>query len=442
MARTELPALCLALVVWAAVVGPGSLRAQGGAPSGDPPTGGASASVESEAAAGSHLEILLMTIGPGDLTWERFSHNALVIRDHLAQTEVAYNWGMFDFNDADFWPRLARGRMRYFMQGFPASTWLAQYRRVNRDVWLQTVNLTPRERLELQTLVTEMDTDAHRYYRYDYYRDNCSTRVRDVLDGVLGGQIRAATENIETGTTYRWHTARLLQSVPAAYAGIQFVVGNRGDETISAWEEMFLPLRLKEHLDGIRIVDAEGEPAPLLGEAVQVVQAVRDPLPLAAPDFLFPLLLLGTALGAFFSGLGWAAGQGKRWGRSALALSGAAWSAGVGLLGTALLLSWFFTDHVFWALNENAFQANPVSLILAGLLIREALNRHGHPAGSVAGTRVVTVAKVVGGVAIAGLLAQVLPGFDQVNGEVLAVLLPAHLGLAWGALRAWPPSMA
>jgi hypothetical protein len=113
----------------------------------------------------------------------------------------------------------------------------------------------------------------------------------------------------------------------------------------------------------------------------------------------------------------------------------------VGLLGTALLLSWFFTDHVFWALNENAFQANPVSLILAGLLIREALNRKGHPAGSVAGTRVVTMAKVVGGVAIAGLFAQVLPGFDQVNGEVLAVLLPAHLGLAWGALRAWPPSM-
>jgi hypothetical protein len=51
------------------------------------------------------------------------------------------------------------------------------------------------------------------------------------------------------------------------------------------------------------------------------------------------------------------------------------------------------------------------------------------------------VAKVVGGVAIAGFCAQVLPGFDQVNGEVLAVLLPAHVGLSWGVLRAWPPSM-
>ena len=189
-----------------------------------------------------------MTIGPGDAIWERFSHNALVVRDNRARTEVAYNWGMFDFNQVGFWPRLARGRMLYSMQGFPASAWLDVYRRANRDAWLQPVNLTPAERLELQVLVQELDTEANRYYRYDYYRDNCSTRVRDVLDRVLGGQIRAATEDIDTGTTYRWHTARLLQSVPVAYAGIQFVVGNRGDETISAWEEMFLPLRLKEHL--------------------------------------------------------------------------------------------------------------------------------------------------------------------------------------------------
>ncbi len=432
MARAKLPVLCLALVAWAVVTGPAPVSGQSGTPSG----------VEADAPPGSHLEISLMTIGPGDAIWERFSHNALVVRDNRARTEVAYNWGIFDFNDVDFIARLARGRMRYSMRGFPASSWLAVYRQANRDVWMQPVNLTPAERLELQVLVQELDTEANRYYRYDYYRDNCSTRVRDVLDRVLGGQIRAATEDIDTGTTYRWHTARLLQSAPAAYAGIQFVVGNRGDETISAWEDMFLPLRLKEHLDGVRIVNAEGESGPLLGEAAQVVEAVRDPLPEAAPDFLFPLILLGTTLGALFAGLGWMAGEGKRWGGWALALSGAVWSSVVGLLGTGLLLSWFFTDHVFWALNENAFQANPISLVLAGGLLREALKGNGHRAGIRARIRAGGVAKIVGGVAIAGLCIQVLPGFDQVNGEVLAVLLPAHVGLAWGALRAWPPSLA
>ena len=428
---------CVAFVVWAGAVGPDRVWAQGGATSDSTPT-----NVDSEGPPGTHLQVFLMTIGPGDLIYERFSHNALVIRDDRDQTEVAYNWGIFNFTDSDFISRLARGRMRYSMQGFPASAWLEVYRRANRDVWLQPVNLTPGERLELQTIVREMDTEANRYYRYDYYRDNCSTRVRDVLDRVLGGQIRAATEGIDTGTTFRWHTARLLRSSPAGYAGIQFVVGNRGDETISAWEEMFLPIRLKQHLEGVQIVDVESGRRPLLGEAVHSVEAVRDPIPQEAPDFIVPLMVLGAFLGALFAGLGWAAGNGNRWGRWALTVSGVAWSTGVGLLGTALVLSWFFTDHVFWALNENAFQANPVSLLLAGALLLETLNRNEFRSGAWAWIRASRVARVVGGMALLGFCVQIIPGFDQVNGEVMAVMLPTHVGLAWGAIRAWPPSMA
>ena len=423
-------AFYVALVVCQAGASPDPLLAQVGAP--PAPAG---------APLGSHLQVSLMTIGPGDIYWERFGHNALVIRDERARTEIAYNWGMFDFNAEGFWPRLARGHMQYYMQGFLASDWLGVYRRANRDVWVQTVSLTPSERLELQALLTEMDTDANRHYRYDYYRDNCSTRVRDALDRVLGGQIRMATEGTDTGATYRWHTARLLQPVPLAYGGIQFVVGNRGDETISAWEEMFLPLRLREHLEDVRIVDAEGQPGPLLGEAVQVVEAVgREPIPLAAPDLRLPLLLLGIIVGAFFAGFGWVAGEGKRWGRWALALSGAIWNGGVGFFGTALLLSWLLTDHLFWTLNENVFQANPFSLLLAVVLVREALKRSEGRAGVWAGIQIDHVAKLVVGVAIAGFFLQVLPGFDQVNGEVLAVLLPAHVGLAWGVRRAWRAS--
>ena len=441
----------LAFLVWGAVVGCGPLEAQAGTAAGETPTADldtlpsadsdATPGAEADAPPGSHLEVLLMTIGQGDEVWEKFSHNALVVRDDRARTEVAYNWGMFDFNDVDFWPRFVQGRMRYSMQGAPASAWLDLSRASNRDVWLQTVNLTPGERLELQAIVREMDTEANRYYSYDYYRDNCSTRVRDVLDRVLDGRIRAATESVDTGTSYRWHSARLLQSSHIYYAGFQFLIGSPGDETISAWEEMFLPIRLKEYLDDIRITGSNGESVPLLGEAVHVVEAVRDPTPVAAPEFLLRALLLGSAIGVFFAGLGWMGGEGKRWGRRALLLSGAAWSTGVGLMGTMLMLAWFFTDHTFWAANENAFQANPLSLLLAGVLVREALSRNGPGVGVWAGIRLSAVAKVVGGVALAGLFIQVLPGLDQVNGEVLAVLLPAHVGLAWGVIRAWPPSL-
>ena len=379
---------------------------------------------------GAHLEVFLMTMGPGDAIWERFSHNALVIRDDSAGTEIAYNWGMFDFSDADFIARLARGRMRYWMAGYPAGAWVEAYRRANRSVTMQRVNLSPAERLELQAHIRETDTEANRYYQYDYYRDNCSTRVRDALDLVLGGQIRAATEGLETEATYRSHTARLLEPALAAYSGIQFVVGNRGDRPISVWDEMFLPIPLQSHLGNVRVTMPDGGTAPLLGTAVQVVDAQREPIPSGTPSMLLGFLVAGALIGGLFALIGRLAGAGQRWAAWLLTLTGGGWSVALGLLGSALLLSWVFTDHYFWGVNENVFQANPVSLVLAGLLLLTAAGRGGR------WTR--RVATAVAGLAAAGLVLQLLPGFDQVNGEILALTVPAHFGLAWGVLKAWP----
>lgn len=380
---------------------------------------------------GSHLDVYLMTIGPGDQIWERFSHNALVVRDERAGTEIAYNWGIFDSHNQDFIPRLARGRMLYAMHGIQSAWMVEQYRQLNRSVWTQRVNLTPAQRLELQASVVEMDTDANRDYLYDYYRDNCSTRVRDELDRVLGGLIRAATEGVETGTTYRWHTARLLEPSLAAYAGIQFVVGHRGDEPISAWDEMFLPLPLKRHLEGLTVRTPEGEEAPLLGPAVQLVEAQREPVPTEAPNLVVGFFKVGLLVGLLFVLLGWLSARGSRLGSWLLALSGTAWSLTLGVLGTALLLSWVFTDHVFWRVNENAMLASPLSLALAVLLVPAALGRGGRWAAR--------LAVAVAALAAAGFVLQVLPGIDQTNGEILAVTLPAHVGLAWGVMRAWRP---
>ena len=380
-------------------------------------------------ATGSNLEVFLMTIGPGDAIWERFSHNALVIRDRKARTEVAYNWGIFDFNQEDFIVRLARGRMLYRMEGYLLSDLISAYERLNRDVWLERVNLTPSQRLELKVLVEETDTDANRHYRYDYYRDNCSTRVRDALDKVLGGQVRASTEHLDTGSTYRWHTARLLRPVLTAYAGIQFVVGNRGDVPISAWEEMFLPLRMRDHLGNVRVSMPDGEEVSLLGPPLRMVQVSRPPPPVEAPTFLLFFLGAGFVLSGFFVIAGEAVARGRRWAEWVLVTMGTAWSVTVGLLGTALVLSWFLTDHYYWGLNENVFQANPFSLALAAVFLLAAFGR----------SRVVVVhlTLAVAALSMGGLLLQLLPGLDQVNGEVLALMLPAHLGLAWGVSRAW-----
>ena len=384
----------------------------------------------SELIPGSHLEVFLMTVGPGDVIWERFSHNALVIRDDITGTEIAYNWGIFDFNESDFIPRLLKGRMRYWMASYRPTDMIESYRRANRNVWIQKINLTPSQRLDLQDHLRKIDTEANRYYQYDYYRDNCSTRIRDALDHILSGQIRVAAEVIETENTYRWHTARLLEPVLLAYSGIQFVVGNRGDKPISAWDEMFLPLLLQRYLEEIKVHTSQEEGLPLLGKAVQVVDAQRDPVPDSAPNMLIGFLLVGIILGSCFTFSGWMAGRGRSWAAWLLVLTGGGWSFVVGLLGSALMLSWLFTDHFFWGLNENALQANPMSLLLFAMLFLGIIDKNRVWARRIA----ITVAVF----AIAGLNLQILPGLDQVNGEILALTVPAHLGLALGVLMAWP----
>ncbi|MCH8811082.1 MAG: DUF4105 domain-containing protein [Gemmatimonadetes bacterium] len=398
--------------------------------------------------AAADIQVYLVTFGDGSDVASYFGHNSVVVEDTRLGAKRLYNYGMFDFGP-DMLPKFLMGRLWFWVGEASAPQTFAFYRSFDRTVEVQTLYLPPEKRLELARIFANDVLPENRDYRYDHYYDNCSTRIRDAIDSVVGGQFKLANAT-PARLTLRGHTRRLTRKNPPLELLLIYWMNDEIDKDTTQWEEMFLPLRLKEHLEGVRIVNSEGDPGPLLGEAVQLVEAVgRDPVPPAAPDLRFPLLLLGLVLGAFFAGLGWVAGDGKRWGRWALALSGATWSASVGFFGTALFLSWFFTDHIFWTLNENVFQANPVSLVLAALLavmlVREVLNGNEGPgggrAGIWAGIHVDVVAKVVGGLAIAGLFVQVFPGFDQVNGEVMAVLLPAHVGLAWGVLRAWPPSM-
>jgi len=116
---------------------------------------------------GSELEVVLLTFGPGQAIWEIWSHNAILIRDRSAGTEVAYNWGIFDFGQENFVSRLFLGRMLYELRSYHAPDLMDYYESVGRDVWLQDINLTPNQRSELQRLVKTNDTDANRSYLYD-----------------------------------------------------------------------------------------------------------------------------------------------------------------------------------------------------------------------------------------------------------------------------------
>lgn len=370
------------------------------------------------------LQVFLLTFGPGDRVWERFGHNALWVHDGPAGTDRVYNWGIFDFEQENFFPRLLAGRMRYRLAVFSLRGTLRQYRRTDRSVFLQELRLTPAQRNALQRRVRVNYRPENRRYAYDPYRDNCSTRIRDHLDRVLDGRLRAATDTIATGRTWRSHTLRLLRRDPLPHLGLAVGMGQPADREITAWQGMFLPLRMRRRVRSVR-VDGSGT-AQLVAREDTLYLASRPAVPGRPPDRTLPFLLASTLLAASTAGLGWLAARGGRRARALLGAAGVGWCVLVGIAGTLMAAAWALTDHWFLYRNENLFLANPLFLVLA---VPVALSAR---TGADRGTRR-TAARLARGLAAVGLLGallQALPGFDQVNGAAVALFLPAHVGLA------------
>jgi len=378
-----------------------------------------------------NLRVSLVTVGQGEAVWERFGHNAILFQDPTTGWELAYHWGIFNFQQVDFVPRLIRGTMLYSMGPSHFRASLEEYRLLGRRVWVQELALTPQQRGDLLAFVERNALPQNRDYRYDYYRDNCSTRVRDALDRVLGGAVEERFSADTTSHTYRWHTRRILQAMPPYYLGIQFVLGPRADRPITVWEEMFLPMTLKDRLGEVQVPGPDGAPRSLVASESLVLDSSR-PGPPSAPPFAFPVFLMA---GLLWSGVWialWRGGEGVGLGRRlAVSMVGGGWALVAGLGGSLLLGAWLFTDHVFWYQNFNLFQANPLFLpLIPAFGVFLFTGRYPFWARR--------LAAVLGIISVVGVAVELLPLLGQRNAEILAMTVPMNLSL-WAGLRGLSP---
>ncbi|HCR04871.1 MAG TPA: hypothetical protein DIU18_06760 [Gemmatimonadetes bacterium] len=370
-------------------------------------------------------QIFLVTIGPGEQVWERFGHNAIWVRDPNAGTDVAYNWGMFSFDQEGFLLRLLRGTMLYWMAPSPIEQMTESYVAANRSIGVQELALTADQKVELQRTLALNARPENAYYRYDYYRDNCSTRVRDALDRVLDGRVRAALEGVPTGATYRFHTLRLLEGMPLMYAGIQVVLSRKADLEIDRWEEGFIPVKLMEALRDVWVPDGSGGETPLVITEHELYRSTGPPEPTTVPGQVLGYLVLGVSIAVALLLL---SARPNGWARVSLVLVAGGWSLIAGTVGVVLLGAWLFTDHVFWYPNANVLLFNPFLLVL-GVLVLPLLVR-AEPL-----RWAVTMGVIVAGMSLLGVAVKVFSGVDQQNGEILALTLPPNLALLGALLR-------
>jgi len=401
------------------------------------PVPGLAQQVESDRAAASESDgqpatqdrylVHLVTMSPGEAVWERFGHNGIWVRDRYTGEDTFYEWGVFDFQQVNFVARLIRGEMLYSMDDAPLASKLARYR--TRTIWADELALTPAQEEALVAALTENAQPGNREYIYDYYDDNCSTRVRDMLDqeGVLGGALYETIRGQMTGHSWRWHTLRLLQAQPWAYYGIHIAFGQPADREIDRWQEAFLPLKLREVVREARVPDGAGGTRPLVVRETLLADGGAMP-PTSRPAWLLPAGLVGLVLGGGLLLLGgWARRAAA--GRVVLGVVGLLLSGFLGIAGTVMLGLWFFTDHDSAAWNEGVLQATPLHFVLALLLLPLLVGRR-------PGEAAVRWARWLSAAALLGLILKALPLFGQTNLEFLALTIPLQLGLAGAVARA------
>ncbi len=398
-----------------------------------PPAPGVSAPLDSgRAVRGARMSVAIITYGPGEFVFEKFGHIALALTDSSTGQDIAFNWGMFDFNQPNFLGRFLTGDTKYWMAGFRTADFNAAYRGENRTIRRQELQLSAEQRGAIADYVSWNAQDANKYYRYDYYADNCATRVRDVLNWVLQGQLEAPFQVPGNGRTWRNETARITATDPLVYPGIQVALGRHADHILTKWEESFMPELLANHLAALTVSDASGAPVKLIASDSVLFTADRPAMPDQAPSRVPMALVLGFVLAALVVLL---AGVRAGVARFVLGAFSALWFGLGGLLGTGLLMAGTVTKHMpYMGANHTMLQLHPLMLVVA-VVVTMALWR------GTRGRAAVGVSALVALLSVVGLVLPLMPSLYQQNGVVLAVVVPVHLAFTIALLRLPPRSV-
>lgn len=418
-------ALALGLVLWLV---PGSALAQdapGAAEAAPYPASPAGGAVPARHR-GDDLTVYVLTFSPGDHPFFKFGHNALWIHDERAPRtkDKVYNWGTFSFGDPALIPKFVVGRFMYWLSAQTLAGTKSTYRRENRWVEAQELDLTPAQRVELQAAVEENLEDANKYYKYDYYRDNCSTRVRDHVDRITGGRLREVA-NGAGRLTWRQHTMRVTADTPFFAAVLSLALADLIDKPSTKWDEAFLPGELQKTLREVTLVDETGKERPLVKGEQRLVDANRADPPLNPPTWLHWFVLMGLGLAAYVAGLGHLWSRGSRAARVVFGISLAGSSLLLGFLGLFFAFVWFFTDHGAGYGNENMFVCTPFAWLLLPSAFGIARGKNPAAVG-----RAATIALAAAALAVLGVVVKVLPWFDQDNAWFLAMFVPPWIATA------------
>lgn len=341
----------------------------------------------------------VLTCGAGDEFYTSFGHTAIRVCDTARGLDMVYNYGTFDFDTPHFYWTFARGKLNYCLSRSSFEDFMLEYRYEGRAVWEQRLLLSEQEVNNLYLMLETNYLPEYRYYMYDFFRDNCATRVRDMVRDCLCHDRLSPECRRDTNLSYR---NILYQSTEGTLLwwrlAIDMALGVRCDQRCSNYEYMFSPLKMMEQFDTLTRV---GSGEPVAEHAVTLLQETRQqPSRSLSPTLVFWVLFVVVLCLTLME---WRKGWSLGWMDRVLFIV-------VSLLSLLALFLWFCTDHYCTKINLNVLWASPLFIYFAIMLRRS--------------NRWVVVAQLV--MLLAAMVMTLAPLPQQLN----AALLPISLLLA------------
>ncbi|HMJ69921.1 MAG TPA: DUF4105 domain-containing protein [Cyclobacteriaceae bacterium] len=310
----------------------------------------------------SDAQISIIVFGPwqGEL-YSAFGHSAIRVYDPQFNIDAFYNYGVFSFNQPNFYLNFARGHLNYKLDVDPYAPWRDYYISNNRFVHEQILNFNDEQTQKVFDYLYWNSIPENQYYMYDYFYNNCATKLRDVIKITLKDEVTFDSTYITTNYTIRELTDIYLKYQPWGDLGIDICLGLPMDKKASPYEYMFLPDYIETSFDHAT-VRTDSVVAPLVLSKVSVYESrPEDP-----PHSLFhPWLVFGAFL-LITIAITWRdikSHKRSRW--FDVVVFGI-----VGLLGLLLFVLWVATDHRAAARNLNILWAMPLHLVFIPLYMK------------------------------------------------------------------------
>jgi hypothetical protein len=302
-----------------------------------------------------HLRISILTATPGEELYSTFGHSALRVTDSTNNSDIVYNYGTFNFDEPNFYFKFVRGKLPFYLSTDYFDNFILEYQQENRGITEQVLNLTCSEKYRINELLQENMLGPNRVYKYDFTFDNCTTRLRDLIEKTTDSTVHFG-EALKMKETFRDLIYEYLNYGDKQWSklGIDILLGSKTDAIMKPREVMFLPDYLMKTFDSSTI-----EARPLVAEKHALFKINYSPIEkdnLTHPLFIFTCLFVLIALLSYSKNF---------FIQKLLSAFDGFLFFIIGLLGILLVFMWFGTDHIMCRNNYNLLWAWPTNIVAA-----------------------------------------------------------------------------